>query len=92
VLEAATGAAVQGLVAAGLGAAVVPKLVVDERRVETVVLELEAGLVAPRTIAAVWSRIQPPRADASAFVAAARAVCAGERLREPLLASPPPAA
>ena len=92
VLEAATGAAVQGLVAAGLGAAVVPRLVVDERRVETVVLELDAGLVAPRTIAAVWSRTQAPRADASAFVAAARSVCAGERLREPLLASPPPAA
>jgi DNA-binding transcriptional LysR family regulator len=92
VLEAATGAAVQGLVAAGLGAAIVPRLVADERRVETVVLQLEPGLVAPRTIAAVWSRMQPPRTDAAAFVQAARTVCAGERLQEPLLAGRPPAA
>jgi DNA-binding transcriptional LysR family regulator len=92
VLEAATGAAVQGLVAAGLGAAIVPRLVADERRVETVVLQLEAGLVAPRTIAAVWSRTQPPRADAAAFVEAARAACTTERMPEPLLAARPPAA
>jgi DNA-binding transcriptional LysR family regulator len=92
VLEAATGAAVQGLVAAGLGAAIVPRLVADERRVETVVLQLEPGLIAPRTIAAVWSRMQPPRTDAAAFVQAARAVCAGERLQEPVLAGRPPAA
>jgi DNA-binding transcriptional LysR family regulator len=83
---------VQGLVAAGLGAAIVPRLVADERRVETVVLQLEAGLVAPRTIAAVWSRTQPPRTDAAAFVEAARAACTTERMPEPLLAARPPAA
>src|SRR5438034_724019 len=38
VLEAGTGAAVQGLVAAGLGAALLPRLATDERRQETVVL------------------------------------------------------
>jgi DNA-binding transcriptional LysR family regulator len=83
VLEAETGVAVQGLVAAGLGAAVVPKLVADERRVETSVLQLPDGLVGPRAIAAVWCRTQPLCPDASAFVEAARAACAGERLREP---------
>jgi DNA-binding transcriptional LysR family regulator len=86
VLEAATGAAVQGLVAAGLGAAVLPRLAVDERRLETAVLELAPGVVANRTVAVVWSRMQPPRADASAFVESARSACAGEGLREPLLA------
>jgi DNA-binding transcriptional LysR family regulator len=86
VLEAGTGAAVQGLVAAGLGAAVLPRLAVDERRPETVVLELEDDVVANRMVAAVWSRMQPPRDDATAFVEAARAACAAERLREPLIA------
>ena len=86
VLEAATGAAVQGLVAAGLGAAVLPRLAVDERRLETAVLELAPGVVANRTVAVVWSRMQPPRADAAAFVESARSACAGEGLREPLLA------
>ncbi len=86
VLEAATGAAVQGLVAAGLGAAVLPRLAVDERRLETAVLELAPGVVANRTVAVVWSRMQPPRADASAFVEAARSAAAGEMVREPLLA------
>jgi DNA-binding transcriptional LysR family regulator len=85
VLEAETGTAVQGLVAAGLGAAVVPRLAADERRQDTVVVELETALVAPRTIAAVWSRMQPARSEASAFVEAARSACMAERLREPQL-------
>ncbi|MBA3843304.1 MAG: LysR family transcriptional regulator [Actinobacteria bacterium] len=82
VLEAETGAGVQGLVAAGLGAAILPRLVADERRAETVVLELDEGLVGARAIAAVWSRTQPPRADAAAFVQAARTACALERLND----------
>ena len=86
VLEAGTGAAVQSLVAAGLGAAVLPRLAVDERRPETVVLELDDGVIANRMVAAVWSRMQPPRADASAFVEAAKSACAAERFREPLIA------
>src|SRR5206468_2980406 len=65
VLEAGTGAAVQGLVAAGLGAALLPRLATEERWPETVVLELEPGMIAGRTIAVVWSRMQPPRADAA---------------------------
>jgi DNA-binding transcriptional LysR family regulator len=85
VLEAGTGAAVQGLVAAGLGAAVLPRLAVDDRRPETVVLELEDGAIANRMVAAVWSRMQPPRSDSSAFVEAARSACASDR-REPLIA------
>jgi len=74
------------LVAAGLGAAVLPRLAVDERRLETAVLELAPGVVANRTVAVVWSRMQPPRADAAAFVESARSACAGEGVREPLLA------
>jgi hypothetical protein len=51
-----------------------------------VVLDLAPGVVANRTVAVVWSRMQPPRADAAAFVESARSACAGEGLREPLLA------
>jgi DNA-binding transcriptional LysR family regulator len=86
VLEAGTGAAVQGLVAAGLGAAVLPRLAVDERRPETVVLNLDDGVIANRMVAAVWSRMQPNRTDASAFVEAARSACQTEPFREPLIA------
>jgi DNA-binding transcriptional LysR family regulator len=84
VLEAETGAAVQGLVAAGLGAAVTPRLAVDGRRTDAIVAPLPSGLVAPRPIAAVWSRTTPAHADAPAFVEAARSACAAERDREPL--------
>jgi DNA-binding transcriptional LysR family regulator len=86
VLQAETGAAVHGLVAAGLGAAVLPELATDARRAGTVALSLAGGVIEPRTISLVWSRAQPPRADAAAFVEAARAVCAAERLPEPALA------
>ena len=50
------------------------------------IVDLAPGLIAPRTIAVVWSRTQPLRADAAAFVEAARSVCTAERLREPVLA------
>jgi DNA-binding transcriptional LysR family regulator len=86
VLQAETGAGVQGLVAAGLGAAVVPRVAADEHRAETKVAELAEGVVAPRSIAAVWSRIQPLTRDAAAFVEAARAACAGERVHTASLA------
>jgi DNA-binding transcriptional LysR family regulator len=86
VLQAETGAGVQGLVAAGLGAAIVPSIAADERRAETAVVSLAEGIVAPRSIAAVWSRMQPLGRDAAAFVEAARSACAGERLREPSIA------
>jgi DNA-binding transcriptional LysR family regulator len=80
VLQAETVAGVQGLVAAGLGAAIVPRVAADEHRAETQMAELAEGVVAPRSIAAVWSRIQPLTRDAAAFVEAARSACAGERL------------
>jgi len=86
VLQAETGSGVQGLVAAGLGAAIVPRVAADERRAETEVLELADDVVAPRNIAAVWSRIQPLSRDAAAFVDAARSACAGERLHAASLA------
>jgi DNA-binding transcriptional LysR family regulator len=86
VLQAETGAGVQGLVAAGLGAAVLPRLATDERRAETQVVELAPGVIPARTVTAVWSRLQPLSSDAAAFVEAARSACAGERLREPSIA------
>ena len=76
----------QGLVAAGLGAAVLPRLATDERRAETQVVELAPGVIAARRSTAVWSRLQPLSSDAAAFVEAARSACAGERLREPSIA------
>ena len=86
VLQAETGSGVQGLVAAGLGAAIVPRVAADERRAETEVVDLADGVIAPRSIAAVWSRIQPLSRDAAAFVEAARSACAGERTREASIA------
>ena len=86
VLQAETGAAAHGLVAAGLGAAVVPELATDARWAGTTILELADGVIAARTISIVWSSSRPPRADAAAFVEAARSVCAIERLRVPALA------
>ena len=86
VLQAETGSGVQGLVAAGLGAAIVPRVAADERRVETQVLDLADDVVAPRSIAAVWSRMQPLSRDAAAFVDAARSACAGERVHAASLA------
>jgi DNA-binding transcriptional LysR family regulator len=87
VLQAETGSGVQGLVAAGLGAAIVPRVAADERRIETEVVDLAEGVIAPRSIAAVWSRLQPLSRDAAAFVEAARSACAaGERPREASIA------
>jgi hypothetical protein len=50
------------------------------------VLELVDGVVAPRTLAAVWSRSQVLSRDAAAFVEAARSASVVERLREPSIA------
>ena len=73
VFEAETGAVAQRLVAAGLGAAIVPRLAVDDRRVDTELVQLAPGLVGPRSIGAVWSRRRALRPDGAAFVEAARA-------------------
>ena len=53
---------------------------------ETQVGELAKGVIAARTIAAVWSRLHPLSREAAAFVEAARSASAGERLREPSIA------
>ena len=65
---------VQGMVAAGLGAAVVPRLTVDEEdeRVQTFLLDD----VPPRMIALAWHRDRHRGAAARAFVELAREVCA----------------
>jgi DNA-binding transcriptional LysR family regulator len=85
VLQAETGSAVQGLVAAGCGAGIVPRVAVDEHGAETEVVQLADGVIAPRGIAAVWGRVRPLTREGAAFVEAARSTCAGERerLREP---------
>jgi DNA-binding transcriptional LysR family regulator len=87
VLQAETGAGVQRLVAAGLGAAVVPRVAADERRAETEIVDLAEGVIAPRSIAAVWSRMQPLSREAAALVEAARSAGDGDRAREASIAS-----
>ncbi|HEV7641129.1 MAG TPA: LysR family transcriptional regulator [Gaiellaceae bacterium] len=82
VLQAETGSGVQGLAAAGLGTAIVPRVAIDERVAGTEVAELAEGVIAPRTIAAVWSPAQPLSRAAAAFVETARSACAAERPRE----------
>jgi DNA-binding transcriptional LysR family regulator len=74
VLEVETGAAAQRLVASGLGAAILPRLAVDDRRAETSLVPLAPGLIRPRRIGAVWSRARALRAEGSAFVEAARSL------------------
>ncbi|MDQ2743948.1 MAG: LysR family transcriptional regulator [Chloroflexota bacterium] len=66
---------VQGLVAAGMGVALVPRLTVkpDDRRI--VVLDLEDD-IPPRHIALVWHRDRYRSPAARAFVEAAQTVCA----------------
>ena len=65
---------IQGLVAAGVGAALVPLLAVDPGQSGTAVLPLD--VVPPRLIAVAWhrDRYRPPAA--LAFVEQARALCA----------------
>jgi DNA-binding transcriptional LysR family regulator len=64
---------VQGLVAAGFGAAIVPALVVvpDDPRVAARPVDIP-----PRTITIAWHRDRQRSAAAAAFVALAREVCA----------------
>jgi DNA-binding transcriptional LysR family regulator len=63
-----------GLVAAGVGVALVPRLVVEPRP-DVVVREL-GDLVPPRVVAVAWHRDRYRSAAASAFVETARDVCA----------------
>ncbi len=66
-------ATVQALVAAGIGAAILPRLAVDPADPTIVTHELPG--IPPRTLALAWhrDRVRPPAAEA--FVAAAGAVC-----------------
>ena len=63
---------VQGMVAAGFGAAVVPRLTVDEDDERIQLVELEG--VAPRMICVAWHRDRHRGAAARAFVELAREV------------------
>jgi DNA-binding transcriptional LysR family regulator len=62
---------VQSLVAAGLGAALVPRLTMTAENGGTAILEL-AGRLPPRTIGLVWHGDRYQTAAAKAFVAAAQ--------------------
>jgi DNA-binding transcriptional LysR family regulator len=75
---------VQGLVGAGVGVSVAPRLTVDEDDPSIDVVDLQ-GRVPPRVIALVWHRDRhlPPAAEA--FVETARSVCA-ELAAEPAAA------
>lgn len=66
---------VQGLVAAGVGVAIVPRLTVDESDRSIRIVEL-GERVPPRLIAIAWHRDRRRTPAAQAFVEQARAVCA----------------
>jgi molybdate transport repressor ModE-like protein len=70
-----------GLVAAGLGAALVPRLTVDPAREDVVQLEIAAKLP-PRLIAIVWHRDRARAQAATDLVDLARALCADVSLRD----------
>jgi molybdate transport repressor ModE-like protein len=64
-----------GLVAGGMGAALVPRLTVDPAREDVVQLEIAAKLP-PRLIAIAWHRDRERGQAAAALVEIARALCA----------------
>ena len=66
---------VQSLVAAGVGAALVPRLTMDAADERTVLLDLD-GTLPPRLLGIVWHRDRYQSVAAGAFVDAARSVCA----------------
>jgi DNA-binding transcriptional LysR family regulator len=65
---------VQGLVGAGVGISVSPRLTVDEEDPSIAVIDLQ-GRVPPRVIALVWHRDRHRSPAAEAFVETATAVC-----------------
>lgn len=67
-------ATVQGLVAEGVGVAIVPRLCVDPHHPGTTAIDLPA--LPPRTLAAVWHRERRLPEPAEALVDAIRAACA----------------
>jgi DNA-binding transcriptional LysR family regulator len=66
---------VRGLVAAGLGIGIVPRLAVDPHDGRVTALELGTK-VAPRVIVLAWHRDRHRQAAARAFVELARELCA----------------
>jgi DNA-binding transcriptional LysR family regulator len=66
---------VQGLVAAGVGAALVPRLTMDPTDPETVLLEI-GDTIPPRLLGIVWHRDRHRSDAATAFTEIARGVCA----------------
>ena len=66
---------VQGLVGAGVGAALMPRLAVDSSDEATVALALSAD-VPPRVLCLAWHRDRYRAPAARAFIEAARKVCA----------------
>jgi len=66
---------VQGIAAAGMGAALVPRLTVDESDRRVVVIDL-GDRIPPRLIAIAWHRDRLQTRAAQAFVEAAQALCA----------------
>jgi DNA-binding transcriptional LysR family regulator len=66
---------VQGLVGAGVGAAVWPRLATDLADTNTRTLELDAT-IPPRIVCLAWHRDRYRSPAARAFVEAARAICA----------------
>ncbi len=66
---------VQGLVGAGVGAALLPRLAIDPADTSTRCLRLDPE-IAPRVICLAWHRDRYRSPGARAFVEAARTVCA----------------
>ncbi|HEX2345417.1 MAG TPA: LysR family transcriptional regulator [Gaiellaceae bacterium] len=75
---------VQGLVGAGVGLSVAPRLTVDEDDPSIDVIDLQ-GRIPPRVIGLVWHRDRHRSPAAEAFVESAIAVC-GELATEPAAA------
>jgi DNA-binding transcriptional LysR family regulator len=69
-------ATIQGLVAAGVGAAVVPRFSVDQTRADTAVVELDPpDAVRPWHVALAWPADRPPGDAAEKFIAATEEAC-----------------
>jgi DNA-binding transcriptional LysR family regulator len=67
---------VQGLVAEGVGCALMPRLTVDERDERTVLIDVDPR-IPPRRIGIAWHRDRYRTPASRAFVEAARELCAG---------------
>ena len=77
-------ATVQSLVAAGIGAAIVPALAVDPRDRRTVTFDL-TRYVPPRMLALAWHRDRQRSEAALAFADAAVAICTELAAPEPTI-------